>query len=121
MSKPEIFRQAIPKATIQRLADEEFGNMVKFVVDLEQEVICAGGGLHSDEEEMLLDAGSEQSSLWGANLYLERPYEKRYEFTSMINIRPNAGNRSQLIASSELCKKVSALADHFFGPFYAKS
>jgi hypothetical protein len=121
MAKPEIFRAPIPKKTIQRLADEEFGNMVKFVVDLEKGIVCAGGGLHSDEEEMLLEHGSRQSHLWGANFYLERPHQKRYEFISMINVRPSDGNRSQLIMSGAIRQEVSKLADLFFAPFYEKS
>lgn len=116
-----MFKEPIPRTTIQRLADEEFGNMIKFVVDLEQQILCAGGGIHSDEEQMLLDEGSRQHHLWGANFYLERPFEKRYEFTSMINIRPRDGNRSQLITSPELCRNVTLVADHFFTPFYEKS
>ena len=71
MSKPEIFRAPIPKMTTQRLAEEEFEDMVKFVVDLERRVICAGGGLHSDEERLLLEDGSKQEHLWGGNYYLQ--------------------------------------------------
>jgi hypothetical protein len=121
MGKPEIFKAPLSKTTIQRLADEEFGDMVKYVVDLDRRMICAGGGLHSDEEAMLLENGSAQTHLWGANFYLERPYERRYEFTSMINIRPGDGNRSQAIASPDLCRTVAATADYFFKPFYEKS
>jgi len=121
MGHPEIFRAPIPSATVQRLADEEFENMVKFVVDLERRLICAGGGLHSDEEAILLEDGSEQSPLWGANFYLHRPGDQRYVFTSMINIRPNDGNTAQVIQSKDICRQVKELADHFFAPFYEKS
>lgn len=114
MGKPELFRNPIPASTIRRLADEEFGNMIKFVVDVENELICAGGGLHSDEEEILLAEGSKQQVLWGANFYLERPVGKRLEFTSMINIRPADGNTKQEITSPDLRQRVAALADFFF-------
>ena len=69
MSKPEIFHQPIPKETIERLAREEFDDMIKFIVDLDKRIMCAGGGLHSDEEQMLLDQGSSQTDLWGRNYY----------------------------------------------------
>lgn len=121
MGHPEIFREAIPKETLVRLAEDEFKNMIKFVVDLDRGVICAGGGLHSDEEAMLLEDGSHQSDLWGANFYLDRPYEQRYVYTSMINIRPGDGNTSQAIQSKDLCQKVKELAESFFAPFYEKS
>jgi hypothetical protein len=121
MGHPELFREPIPKETIQRLAREEFENMVKFVVDLDRRVICAGGGLHSDEEAMLLEQGSSQSDLWGANFYLDRPSDQRYAYTSMINIRPNDGNTAQVIQSKDLCQNVRELADHFFASYHAKS
>lgn len=88
--------------------------MVKFVVDLERHVICVGGGLHADEEEILLQQGSRQSDLWGANYYLFDPSESRFEYTSMINVRPNDQNTSQAIQSETIRQKVRAAAIHFF-------
>jgi hypothetical protein len=64
MSKPEIFRATIPRSVTQRLAQEEFEDMVKFAVDLKRKVICAGGGLHSDEEQLLLEDGFVQGDVW---------------------------------------------------------
>src|SRR5258708_22866806 len=117
MAKPEIFKEPSPLPSIQRLADEEFVNMVKFVVDLDRRIICAGGGLHSDEEEILLQNGSRQGGLWGANFYLDRPKESRLVYSSMVNIRPGDGNRKQDIESPEIRKQVKELADLFFGAF----
>jgi hypothetical protein len=114
MSKPEIFRAPIPTQTVQRLAEEEFEDMIKFVVDLERRIICAGGGLHSDEEKLLMDDGSDQENLWGSNYYLDDTTDKRFEYTSMINIRPNQANKSQEIRSPEICRKVRELAVFFF-------
>jgi hypothetical protein len=117
MGKPMLFEAPIPRETIQRLADEEFGNMVKFVVDLDREVLCAGGGLHSDEEAVLLENGSKQTDLWGANFYLDRPRDKRLVYTSMINIRPRDNNRKQEIESEEVRRHVKILVDRFFVAF----
>src|SRR5690348_3658159 len=114
MSKPEIFRAPIPKATTHRLAEEEFEDMVKFVVDLKRRIICAGGGLHSDEEQMLLADGSHQEDLWGGNYYLKDSTEERFEYTSMINIRPKQNNRSQEVQSPALRQQIRELAIHFF-------
>lgn len=55
--------------------------------------------MHADCESILLEAGSEQDDLWGANWY---PAEQRIAFESLINIRPRLGNRSILIQSQEL-------------------
>ncbi len=114
MSQPEIFRTPLSKETIRRLADEAFVDMVKFVVDLKRKIICAGGGLHSDEEQMLLEDGSAQTDVWGANYYLDNPPEDRWEYASMINVRPADGNSKQIITSHELRAEVRKLGEHFF-------
>ena len=114
MGHAEIFRDPISQPTIRRLADETFGDMIKFVVDIEEKIICAGGGLHSDEEKLLLDEGSQQVNLWGANYYPDISGDDRFEYNSMINVRPSQDNRKQDIESIELRFKVRALAEHFF-------
>ncbi len=116
MSKPEIFRQPLTKETIERLANEEFGDMIKFVVDLDQRIICAGGGLHSDEEQMLLEAGSSQPALWGGNYYWQDVSEQRFEYTSMINVRPEEGNKTQEVQSAALRQRIRDVAAHYFEP-----
>jgi hypothetical protein len=114
MSKPEIFTEPIPKETIKRLAAEGFGDMIKFVVDLERKTICAGGGLHADAEAILLENGSSQSDLWGANFYPDLTGAERWVYRSMINIRPSDGNTSQLIQSPVIKERVLVLALHYF-------
>ncbi len=114
MKGPAIFRQPILRTETQELALESFEDMVKFVVDLKRNVICAGGALHADEEQMLLEDGSRQEDLWGANYYLDDASQARYEFTSMINIRPSQENTAQLIQSEDIRRRVRDLAVHFF-------
>ena len=114
MGKPEIFREPIPKETVRRLAEESFEDMIKFVVDLKEKIICAGGGMHADEETLLLEDGSSQGNLWGANYYLDDPTDQRFEYTSMINIRPRDHNRKILIESESIRRRVRALAEYFF-------
>jgi hypothetical protein len=115
MSIPEYFDAPLSKATIRRLVDAEFGDMVKFVVDLDLEVICVGGGFHSDEEAILLEKGSKQSNLWGANFYPDRPEGKKLVYTSMINVRSRDGNTKQEIQSPEIREQVAGLAKKYFG------
>ena len=115
MAHPEYFEKPIPPETVQRLVAETFENMVKFVVDLERRVICVGGGLHSDEEAILLEQGSQQEHLWGANYYPGRKEGKKLVFTSMINIRPSDGNTKQEIQSADIRQQVTDLAKHFLG------
>ena len=59
-----------------------FPDMVKAVVDIEQELIAVNGELHADLEELLLNNGSKQQSLYGINIYFGNG---EIEFDSMIN------------------------------------
>ena len=90
-------RDPITLDELRSVAGEQFGDMVKAVVDVRQGIMAIGGELHADEETMLLDAGSGQSDLWGINLYPDASGAERVEFDSMINVRPARGNRSRSV------------------------
>jgi hypothetical protein len=47
--------------------------------------------------------------LWGANYYPGRGREDSIEYTSLINIRPAAGNRSMEIQDPALRERVRTL------------
>jgi hypothetical protein len=83
--------------------------MVKGVVDVQREIIAVGGELHSDEESVLLDDGSEQSNLWGINLYPNESADGFIEFDSMINVRPSAGNRSRSVEDLAIQQKIKEI------------
>lgn len=68
--------------------------------------------MHADCEVVLLDDGSEQDDLWGANWY---PNEQRVEYESLINIRPRLGNRSILIQDDNLRKQVESVTREILG------
>ena len=102
------------KATVSDIQDmlEQYENMIKIVVDIRRFVLSGGGEMHSDCESVLLEDGSEQDDLWGANWY---PNEQRIEFESLINIRPRLGNRSILIQDESLRKQVQAITLKILG------
>lgn len=102
------------KATIEQLTDmlKEYENMVKIVVDIRRRVLAGGGEMHSDCESALLEDGSEQDDLWGANWY---PAEQRIAFESLINIRSRLGNRNILIQSEELRQQVESITRDTLG------
>ena len=91
----EILRRATSRARLSTLAEAQFGDMVKAVVDVERRVMAIGGELHSDEEAALIEDGSAQANLWGVNLYPAEQGDAWIEFDSMINVRPSQGNRSR--------------------------
>jgi hypothetical protein len=102
-------------ATLRVLVDRFFEDMVKFVVDVEREIIAVGGELHADAEALLLDAGSRQEALWGANYFPRRGAADCIEFTSLINIRPAQGNRSMEIQDESVRARVRELTLRLIG------
>ncbi|MCG6925567.1 MAG: DUF5674 family protein [Acidobacteria bacterium] len=93
-------------ARLRRLVAAHFEDMVKYVVDVERAVAAVGGELHADEEALLLEHGSRQEDLWGANYYPGRGPEDCIEYTSLINIRPAQGNRGMFIEDELLRERV---------------
>jgi hypothetical protein len=102
----EILRRSTTRARLSALAESQFGDMVKAVVDVERSVMAIGGELHSDEEAALIDDGSAQADLWGINLYPAEEEDAWVEFDSMINVRPSQGNRSRNVEDSALRDRI---------------
>ena len=90
----------ISKPRLKDIAREQFGELVKAVVDIRKGVMAIGGELHSDEEAFLLESGSRQQDLWGINLYPDLELPEMLEFDSLINIRPSQNNRSRGVEDS---------------------
>jgi hypothetical protein len=91
---------------------QQYESMIKIVVDIRRRILAGGGEMHADCESALLESGSEQDDLWGANWY---PSEQRIEFESLINIRPRLGNRSILIQDDNLRRQVEAVTRELLG------
>jgi hypothetical protein len=106
-----IIRDHIALADLATMAQAQFGDLVKAVVDVERGVIAVGGELHSDEEALLLEDGSAQRNLWGINLYPGIPGEDWLEFDSVINIRPSLGNRSRGVDDAATGETIRAVVN----------
>lgn len=102
-------------AELRRLVAAHFEDMVKYVVDVERGVAAVGGELHADEEALLLEHGSRQADLWGANYYPGRGEDACIEYTSLINIRPAQGNRSMVVEDEALRARVRDLTFQLIG------
>jgi hypothetical protein len=85
---------------------ETLETYLKVVVDIRREVLAGGGELHADCEAALLEDGSQQTDLWGADWY---PTTKSVSFVSFINIRPRQSNRSMEIQDPTIRKRVEAI------------
>lgn len=97
MFEIEIMREKISRDRLAAMAQNNYGDMVKVVVDLVRKIVAAGGEMHADAEQKLLEDGSAQADLWGANIYPDGDGEGFIEYQSLINIRPKAGNRGMEI------------------------
>lgn len=64
---------------------------IKLAVDIRRGVLAGGGEMHADCEEILLDDGSMQEDIWGADW---DPFQQQVTYESLINIRPRQNNRS---------------------------
>ncbi|MBI3251751.1 MAG: hypothetical protein HYZ52_00305 [Candidatus Omnitrophica bacterium] len=107
----KIISKRISPEKLKEFLGKPFSDMVKFVVDIEKGVVALGGELHSDAEALLLEKGCLQKNLWGGNLYPDLPGEGRIVYTSMINIRPSAGNRSMELKDEKARARVKIVLD----------
>ena len=94
---------------LQGMAHHFFGDMVKGVVDIEQQVLAVDAELHADLESLLLEKGHQQEYLWGINLYPFLEGDDFLEFDSMINIRPAQNNRSRGVENVEVQNQIKAI------------
>ena len=111
MLEIKIIDQKITLGDLSEIAAHQFGDMVKFVVDVEKEIMAIGGDLHADEEAALLEVGSLQANLWGINFYPDNTGAERVEFDSMINIRPSQNNRSREVEDAKLREKITQIVN----------
>ena len=110
-----VLDKRIESESLARLVREGFGDMVKFVVDVERGIAAVGGELHADGEQLLLDSGSSPAALWGANYYPGRGPEKCIEFTALINIRPARGNPGMEVSDAGLRTRIQSIARELLG------
>ena len=102
------------KATPEQVQDmlAEYEKMIKVAVDVRRTTLAGGGIMHADCEALLLEDGSDQDDIWGANWY---PADERIEFEAIINIRPRLDNRSMILQSEERRRAVEAVARQIMG------
>jgi hypothetical protein len=93
------------RASRQQLEEmlEALEAYVKLAVDIQRGVAAGGGGLHADCEAVLLEDGSRQEDIWGAD-WIPSTQETRYE--ALINIRPRQSNPSMTILDPSIRDRV---------------
>jgi len=103
----KIVKDSISKKELVDIAEKQFGDLVKAVVDVEQGIMAVGGAMHADEEVVLMEQEeSKREHTWGINLYPKKNGEELIEFDSIINLKPFFGNRSRGIDNSKVREKI---------------
>jgi len=108
----KLIKEKISLEELKNIAKEKFGNLVKAVVDIEQEIMVVDAELHADQEALLInDYGSKQKNLWGINIYPQAGNDDFIEFDSMINLRPSFGNLSRGVDDLETRKRIKKVVN----------
>lgn len=97
--------------TIQKEIAQDIAGYVKVVIDVERDIMAAGGTRHVEGEQLLLQNGSKQENLWGGGVDLET---KDIDFDSMINLRPSQSNPSREVLSQDIRQKMEQTIRKFF-------
>jgi hypothetical protein len=103
--KIHIIRNRATQEQIREML-EELETYIKLAVDVERNILSGGGEYHADCEEALLEDGSRQEDIWGADWY---PESQKVEFGALINIRSRQGNRGMEIEDPKLRSKIETI------------
>ena len=108
-----ILKNPISRSTLKDYAANTFGDMIKCVADVDEELLAIDADLHADLERLLLENGSQQTSLWGFNLYPDETGDDFIEYDSLINIRSWQGNPSRDVLDQKVKDKIASIVDKF--------
>ena len=102
------------KATPEQIKDmlQMLETYIKLAVDIDRGILAGGGAMHADCESVLLDDGSQQEFIWGADW---DPATQQVTFESLINIRPRQNNPSMEILDYAIQEKVAEITIRLLG------
>lgn len=100
--------------TPQQIKDmlQSLDTYIKLAVDIECEILAGGGILHADCEAALIEDGSQQTNIWGADW---NPTSQQVTYESLINIRPMQNNSSLEILDTKIQEKVARITRNLLG------
>ncbi len=85
---------------------EAFDTYIKLAVDVRRGILAGSGEFHADCEAVLIENGSRQDDVWGAD-WVPSTQEIRYE--ALMNIRPRQDNPSMNILNPLVKERVSRI------------
>lgn len=99
-----IRERATPEQIKEML--EMLQTYIKLAVDIDRGILAGGGVMHADCEAVLLEDGSQQEYIWGADW---NPSSQQVTFESLINIRPRQKNLSMEILDMKIRQQVTEI------------
>jgi len=106
----KIVKENITREELRTLAHEQYGDLIKAVVDVAQGIMGVGGELHIDIQSLLIEqAESKGDTTWGINLYLDKTGDDFVEFDSMVNLKPLVGNRTRGVEDEAIRAAIRAI------------
>jgi len=105
--KVQIIRS---KATVQQVNNmlKALETYIKLAVDIERDIIAGGGVLHADCKAVLIDDGSKQENIWGAD-WIPSTQELIYE--ALINIRPKDDNPAMTVLNPDIRDRIKEIVE----------
>ena len=100
-----LLRERATPRQVQEMLQELVG-YIKLAVDIRKSIAAGGGELHADCEQVLLEDGSRQEDVWGADW---DPHSQKVAFDALINIRPRQSNPSMQILDPVIREKVEGV------------
>jgi hypothetical protein len=88
------------------------GSFIKLAIDIRRGILAGGGTLHADCEEVLLDDGSQQEDIWGADWV---PATQAIRYEALMNIRPRQHNPSMKILDPAVCARIAEIVPMLLG------
>jgi hypothetical protein len=80
--------------------------------DVQRGILAGGGAMHADCEAALLEDGSHQEDVWGADW---NPATQQVTFESLINIRPRQNNPALEILDPGLRQQIARIVQELLG------
>ena len=115
----KIVKDKIGIAELKEMSKKMFGGLIKAMVDIEKEIMAVDAPMHADLLEFLIEKeNSEPKNLWGINIYSEKSGNDFIEFDSIMNLKPDLGNKTRGVESEEIKKRVKQLKDILNLPSY---
>jgi hypothetical protein len=91
---------------------ETLGVYIKLAVDIRRGILAGGGALHADCEAVLLEEGSQQDDIWGADWI---PSTQQILYEALINIRPKQNNPSMKILDPFIRNRITEIVQSILG------